>query len=139
MLANSGASDPTRLLDVVVTAREADFWDPRADRVSLLTLHAAKGLEFPVVFVVGLEDGILPLYWDTIEPASAEEERRLFYVGMTRANDRLVLSRAGKRLWRGKMRTLDPSPVLADIEKELVRHQLAEAAPRPDHRQLKLF
>jgi len=134
------ASDPERLLDVVVTASEADFWDPRAARVSLLTLHAAKGLEFPVVFIVGLEDGILPFYFDTLDPRAAEEERRLFYVGITRAKDRLILSRASKRLWRGRMRSLGPSPFLADIENELVKQQRAEPArARPDRLQLKLF
>ena len=108
------------------------------ERVSLLTLHAAKGLEFRVVFIVGLEDGILPLRFGA-EEASAEE-RRLFYVGMTRAEDRLVLTRAMKRMWRGKLQSLPPSPFLQDIETELTRHQKNDALRRkPEDRQLKLF
>jgi DNA helicase-2/ATP-dependent DNA helicase PcrA len=93
------------------------------------------------VFVIGLEDGILPLRWGN--GASAEnlaEERRLFYVAMTRAEDRLFLTRAQKRLWRGELRSLPPSPYLRDIEQELLRHSRYEAAsnkaPAP---QLELF
>lgn len=140
-LAESCGGDFARFLDTAALAGEADFFDPRADRVSLLTLHAAKGLEFRVVFVVGLEDGILPLsFGGSPDEAALAEERRLFYVGMTRARDRLVLSRALQRAWRGALRRLEPSPFLADIEKELVRDQ--EARPfrrKPEDRQLKLF
>jgi ATP-dependent DNA helicase UvrD/PcrA len=139
-LATSCDGDRTRLADAVALASEADFLDPRADRVSLITLHAAKGLEFAVVFIVGLEDGILPLAWGARDETAMAEERRLFYVGMTRAKDRLILSRAKARLWRGKVRALEPSPFLSDIEAELVRHQQAEPARRrPEDKQLTLF
>jgi len=139
-LAAPGDGDRTRLADAVALATEADFLDPRAERVSLLTLHAAKGLEFAVVFVVGLEDGLLPLRWGARDEASDAEERRLFYVGMTRAKDRLILSRAKQRLWRGKVRALEPSPFLGDIEAALVRHQQAQPVRRrPEDRQLTLF
>jgi superfamily I DNA/RNA helicase len=139
-LAQSCDGDRASLADAVALATDADFLDPRADRVSLLTLHAAKGLEFAVVFIVGLEDGILPLTWGARDEAALAEERRLFYVGMTRARDRLLLSRAKQRLWRGKLRTLAPSPFLADIEAELLRHQQAEPGRRkPENRQLSLF
>jgi DNA helicase II / ATP-dependent DNA helicase PcrA len=140
VLAAPCEDDRTRLADAVALATEADFLDPRADRVSLLTLHAAKGLEFAVVFIVGLEDGLLPLRWGARDEAADAEERRLFYVGMTRARDRLILSRAKARLWRGKVRALAPSPFLGDIEAELVRHQQAQPARRrPEDRQLTLF
>ncbi|MGH6929081.1 MAG: 3'-5' exonuclease, partial [Dongiaceae bacterium] len=124
-------TDRARFLDAVALATEADFLDPRADRVSLLTLHAAKGLEFPVVFIVGLEDGILPLRWrEGATECELAEERRLFYVGMTRAEDRLFLTRAEKRPWRGDVRSLPPSPYLSDIESELLQHSRREPSRR---------
>ena len=139
-LAASCGNDRARLLDAASLTTDAEFFDPRADRVSLLTLHAAKGLEFPVVFIVGLEDGILPLSWGEPDETALAEERRLFYVGMTRAKDRLILSRARQRFWRGRVQTFEPSAFLSDIEAELVKHQRGEPARRkPQDRQLKLF
>ena len=139
-LAQSCDGDPERFAETVALATEADLWDPRADRISLLTLHAAKGLEFPVVFITGLEDGVLPLYWGRPDAEALAEERRLFYVGMTRAQDRLLLSRAERRQWRGRVRELAPSPFLLDIETELLRHTetTARRKPAPDN-QLELF
>ena len=139
-LADACGNDRARFLDAVTLTTDAEFFDPRADRVSLLTLHAAKGLEFPVVFIAGLEDGLLPLYWGDPDQAALEEERRLFYVGMTRAKDKLILSRAEQRHWRGALRRLEPSPFLRDIEAELTKHQRMEPVRRkPQDRQLKLF
>jgi hypothetical protein len=139
-LADACGNDRARFLDAVTLTTDAEFFDPRADRVSLLTLHAAKGLEFPVVFITGLEDGLLPLYWGDPDQAALEEERRLFYVGMTRAKDKLILSRAEQRHWRGALRRLEPSPFLRDIETELTKHQRMEPVRRkPQDRQLKLF
>jgi DNA helicase II / ATP-dependent DNA helicase PcrA len=112
--------------------------DERGDHVALLTLHAAKGLEFRVVFIVGLEDGILPLRFGPAEPSA--EERRLFYVGMTRAADRLILTRAAQRRWRGRVQSLPPSPFLTAIESELLKHQRnAGLRNKPENRQLNLF
>ena len=139
-LAETCGNDAARFLDAVALASDADFWDARADGVALLTLHAAKGLEFAFVFIVGLEDGVLPLHWGKAESDDEmAEERRLFYVGMTRAKDRLVLSRALKRLWRGRVRDQKPSPFLAAIESELVKQQQAQRRRKRDDRQLKLF
>jgi DNA helicase-2/ATP-dependent DNA helicase PcrA len=109
----------------------------------LLTLHAAKGLEFPVVFLAGCEDGVLPLRWGAASPSDLDEERRLLFVGMTRAGARLFISHAKKRLWRGKMRTMQASPFLREIEDELLRR--ANRSPRrkkkkqPSDTQLQLF
>jgi superfamily I DNA/RNA helicase len=134
-LADTGAA--TALREQVVLATEADFWDARADRMSLLTMHAAKGLEFPVVFVVGLEDGLVPFSWGASgasgldEAPDDAEERRLFYVAMTRAKDRLFLTRALQRTWRGQLRVLPPSPFLRDIAAALVLHH---AAPKRKER-----
>ena len=110
-----------QFLSEIHIAQAIDVWDERADRVSLLTLHAAKGLEFRVVFVTGCEDGVLPFKWqDAITEDELAEERRLFYVGMTRARERLFLSHARKRPWRGRLRQQQPSPFLTDIEERLL-------------------
>ena len=136
-------ADETQLRERVALSTEADFWDARADRVSLLTMHAAKGLEFPVVFVVGVEDGLVPFSWnaaDEADPGAAAEERRLFYVALTRAKDRLFLTRARERAWRGQRRTPPPSPFLDDIAPELLHTQ--DAPPRrarAEQQQYKLF
>jgi len=82
---------PDTLLAELALGSEVDTWDPRANRISLLTLHAAKGLEFPVVFVVGCADGLLPLRWPGDDGDDAEE-RRLFFVGVSRAQSHLYLS-----------------------------------------------
>ncbi len=134
--------DLERFLSDLALGTEVDTWDPRADRISLLTLHAAKGLEFPVVFIAGCESGLLPLQWGRSTPAELEEERRLFYVGVTRAKTKLFLSRAKKRMWRGKVRELPPSPYLADIEERLLerrRVRLPEREAKQADRQMDLF
>ena len=122
---------------------DVDLWDERADRVSLLTLHAAKGLEFPVVFIVGCEDGIVPLRWGAAaEDADLAEERRLFFVGMTRAQRRLFLTHARQRPWRGPVRPMTRSPFLDDIEQELLAshiHRPTRGKPGPRHEQMTFF
>ncbi len=96
--AEEGAEGERALsLEAMALASDTDLFDPRADRIALLTMHAAKGLEFPVVFVVGLEDGIVPLTFGPRNAESLAEERRLFYVAMTRAKDLLFLTRAEQR------------------------------------------
>ena len=140
VLAERAEGDAARFESALALANESDLWDPRADRVSLLTLHAAKGLEFPVVFIVGLEDGLLPLHWGREESTDRDEERRLFYVGMTRARDRLLLSHAERRLRNGRTRSLGPSPFLRDIEAALLersRTRVKDKAPAVE--QLALF
>ena len=134
--------DVERFLSDLSLGTEIDTWDPRADRISLLTLHAAKGLEFPVVFIVGCESGLLPLTWGKAGRAVVDEERRLFYVGVTRAGTKLLLCRARKRPWRGKIRELPPSPFLADIEERLLERRLSripEKRMKDEDSQLKLF
>jgi DNA helicase-2/ATP-dependent DNA helicase PcrA len=130
-LAEQTGGDRERFREAVALASEADFVDPRANRISLLTMHAAKGLEFAVVFIVGLEDGIVPLRFGAERETA--EERRLFYVAMTRAKDLLFLSRAVMRVWRGKPRQLEASPFLRDIEAELLA-QAQSALPKRRHR-----
>jgi len=98
--------------------------------ISLMTLHRSKGLEFPVVFIAGCEERLLP-HTDKDGLSDVEEERRLFYVGMTRAKKRLFLSNAKKRMLYGQTRRPGPSPFLADIAEELRLLQENRAPARP--------
>ena len=143
-IAQACGQDLERFLSELALESQIDSWDSRADRISLLTLHAAKGLEFPVVFIVGCEDGILPLRWGKAGQAKLDdktnEERRVFYVGVTRAKTKLYLCRAKKRRWRGKIRELPPSPYLADIEEQLLEHQRSQIVRKvKKDTQLELF
>ena len=108
---------------------EMDTWDPRAEGVSLLTLHASKGLELPVVFLVGCEDGLLPLRQPGGDTDLAEE-RRLFFVGITRARSRLFLFHSRRRTLRGQTVEARPSPFLADLEERLLERRQGVARPR---------
>ena len=109
---------PAFLEDVALMS-DTDQYDEKVDAVTLITLHTAKGLEFPVVFIVGLEEGILPHIRSFDEPAQMEEERRLAYVGITRAKEHLYLVRAFRRHLMG-MSTHNPaSRFLKDIPPEL--------------------
>lgn len=142
-LAQASAGDLQRFLSEVAIACDVDFLDPRAERISLLTLHAAKGLEFPVVFLTGLEDGIVPLRFGSRIEVDLAEERRLLFVGMTRARRELILTRARQRSWRGQLRAQSPSPFLADIEEKLLLqtdHGRERPPPKePRFQQLTLF
>lgn len=106
-----------RFLEDAALITDIDEYDEKADAVTLITLHAAKGLEFPVVFIVGMEEGLLPHMRSYDDPAQMEEERRLCYVGMTRSQERLYLVRAFRRTFGGHN---PPSRFLADISPELV-------------------
>ena len=120
-IADNSGDDREQFISQVHITQEFDARDERADRCSLMTLHAAKGLEFPVVFIVGCEEGLLPLMWnEEAEGETLAEERRLFYVGMTRARDKLILSHAKKRFRHGRQSECKPSRFLQDIEKELL-------------------
>jgi uncharacterized protein (TIGR00375 family) len=107
--------------------REVDLLDPRADRVSLLTLHAAKGLEFPVVFIVGCEDGFLPHRFGSTDKNDPSEERRLFFVGMTRARERLILTTSGERFIYGSSRQRQRSPFLVNIPADCIEYTAGPA------------
>ncbi len=101
-------------LDAVSLATDADA-ETRAESVTLSTLHAAKGLEFPAVYVVGLEEGYLPHGNSAEEPEELEEERRLLYVGMTRAKDELTLTLADRRLVYGRVQYREPSRFVGEL------------------------
>jgi DNA helicase-2/ATP-dependent DNA helicase PcrA len=102
-------------LQTVSLSSDQDGYDEAVDRVPLMTLHAAKGLEFPAVFITGCEEGLLPHQRSMEDRGDIEEERRLFFVGMTRARKYLVLTFARFRRVRGTMMRQTRSPFLAEI------------------------
>jgi superfamily I DNA/RNA helicase len=123
---------------------DTDAYLPLAEKVALITMHAAKGLEFPVVFIAGCEDDLIPLKLQGSkqdEPTDMAEERRLFYVAMTRAMECLYLTRAKKRSVYGKLLARSPSPFLAAIENRLKKDESPQVKKKKanDQRQLKLF
>ncbi len=107
-------------------------------KVALLTLHAAKGLEFPLVFIAGCEDGLLPLQLPG-RPVDVEEERRLLYVGMTRAQHRLVLTAAQKRTIRGSVVAHGPCPFLDNLPADLITAPHVRVGRSRPARQLSLL
>ncbi|MCA9182042.1 MAG: UvrD-helicase domain-containing protein, partial [Planctomycetales bacterium] len=129
-------------LEATLLQHETDHYDPRADRVTLMTLHAAKGLEFPVVLIPGCEETLLP-YSLAGHDVDLEEERRLFYVGLTRAQRRLILLHAKRRLLFGQRVQNEPSRFLLDIAetlKELKAMASGKAKkPAAEELQLSLF
>jgi ATP-dependent DNA helicase UvrD/PcrA len=110
-------------LQQVALVADVDRLDPDADTVTLMTLHNAKGLEFPVVFIAGLEDGLFPLGRSYDDPSALEEERRLFYVGITRAEHKLFLAYAKQRRRAGEMMFGRLSPFVDAIPEGLVEHR----------------
>jgi DNA helicase-2/ATP-dependent DNA helicase PcrA len=110
----------TDFLETVALISDQDTLSEGKNAPTLLTLHAAKGLEFGAVFIIGLDDGILPHSRSFDDPEAMEEERRLFYVGITRAEDRLYLLRALRRGGRGYSEETIPSRYLDDIPPELL-------------------
>lgn len=110
-----GLTPLDHFLQRAMLVAQVDALDPNADAVSLMTLHNAKGLEYPVVFVTGLEDGLFPTLNSTEDPAKLEEERRLFYVGITRAERKLYLSFAESRRRNGQVMLSVRSRFLHDI------------------------
>jgi len=142
-------------LEMTALQSETDAYDPRADRVTLMSLHASKGLEFPVVFIVGCEEGLLPYrrvarshreaahsetgYSDQVDVA---EERRLFYVGLTRAGRKLALTHAAKRVLFGQFMENAASRFVGDIEAALKEIQEMKYRPpekKEESKQLTLF
>ena len=110
----------TQFLTDVSLMTDADNQEEALDQVTLMTLHAAKGLEFPYVFMVGMEEGLFPLRRASENPDELEEERRLAYVGMTRAERALYLTASKRRLQYGRTVTNPPSRFLDEIQSDLV-------------------
>jgi len=146
-LARRCGADREQFLAEIAVGAETDALDPRAEAVTLLTLHGAKGLEYDVVFLAGCERGLLPLRLPGGGPLSDEdaaEERRLLFVGMTRARERLLLSYAARRARNGAdpngtTSTSGRSPFLAALTPALPSLTAARKPRRPADRQLRLL
>lgn len=119
-----------RFLNDLALIADTDDGDVDSAEVTLMTLHAAKGLEFPVVFLIGMEEGVFPLSRASEDPSELEEERRLAYVGITRAEEVLFLTNASTRTLFGKTTYNRPSRFLNEISEELLSHQ---GLARPSH------
>ncbi len=115
---NPGGGRLEEYLERTWLVNETDDWDTETDKATLMTLHAAKGLEFPVVFIVAVEDGVLPHERVGQHPDELEEERRLAFVGITRAKEELQLSYAVTRDYRGVRRRTIPSSFLMEMPRE---------------------
>jgi DNA helicase-2/ATP-dependent DNA helicase PcrA len=116
-------------LEQIALISDLDITDTTKDHVSLMTLHAAKGLEFPVVFIAGLEQGLFPLGKAENDNEEKEEERRLFYVGITRAREKLFLTYAERRYRFGELSYSRPSEFLEEIDSTVLEHEGAFGMP----------
>ena len=115
--ADNGLSE---FLEGITLSSDIDDLEEDEEYVTLMTLHSAKGLEFPVVFLVGMEEGIFPGYKSISEPKELEEERRLCYVGITRAKSKLYLLSARKRTLYGKTNATVESRFIKEIDSDLI-------------------
>ncbi|UCE05159.1 MAG: ATP-binding domain-containing protein, partial [bacterium] len=131
---NGSLSD---FLEQTALQKETDIYDPKAEKVSLMTLHAAKGLEFPVVFIAGCEEGLIPYRHGNQTIDNIEEERRLFYVGMTRAKQRLILLNAKNRFLFGERKSNRSSQFLNDIEQALKEHRRTQIKEKKNEKDIK--
>jgi len=107
-------------LETVALVQDHDQYDGSADAVTLMTLHSAKGLEFPAVFIAGMEEGIFPHSRSLMDSNELEEERRLCYVGITRAKERLFLTYTRQRLYFGTRSNNLVSRFVIDLPEELI-------------------
>lgn len=122
-------------LENIALVSDLDEFESTASKVTLMTLHSAKGLEFPVVFLAGLDEGLFPHSRTLMDAAQIEEERRLAYVGITRAEKQLYVTNASTRTMYGRVSAYLPSRFLREIPEELVEEYKRKAAmPQRDGR-----
>lgn len=114
-----GVSD---FLEKVALVNDVDTYENENDRVTLMTIHSAKGLEFPIVFLAGLDEGIFPGVRSLMDESKLEEERRLCYVALTRAKEKLYLSNAHMRTMYGQIKPYLPSRFIDEIPQDLLTH-----------------
>ena len=120
-------------MEEISLASSVDRWKDEAGAVTLMTLHAAKGLEFPLVFVVGIEQGILPHSRANEDDGEMEEERRLLFVGITRAERELYLSHCRVREFRGQRQATIPSRFLAELPEDALNVRDLSGGDRRGH------
>ncbi len=139
--AHSFDGDLPTFLNRVALQTDTDQYDTRGEKVSLMTMHASKGLEFPVVFITGCENGLIPFIPTEKKNQDIDEERRLFYVAMTRAKQELYLSHAKKRKIHGKIGIQSISPFVTDVKQKLnyINQLSGKKSGRPRQTQLRLF
>ncbi len=113
-----GGGQLEAFLEESALVNDTDDWETQVDRVTLMTLHGSKGLEFPVVYLVAVEEGLLPHERSKNQPEQLEEERRLMFVGITRARERLQISLAASRDFRGERKHTVPSSFLMELPRE---------------------
>lgn len=134
--AEGGPGKLEAFLEMVRLASDTDAFEGDVERVTLMTLHAAKGLEFPVVSIIAVEEGLLPHARSKERDEDLEEERRLFFVGITRAKEELWLSQAQYREFRGQRRMTVPSPFLMELPRDdLERHEFGTRLRYDEYRQ----
>ena len=121
-----GFSELDLYLQRVALVADIDRHDPEADAATMMTLHSAKGLEFPVVFIAGLEDGLFPMSRSYDDPEEMEEERRLFYVGITRAQNKLYLTHARQRRRAGEIMFVRLSPFVGAVPEPLLERRMSK-------------
>lgn len=130
----SGSEIPTiseYLSNISLAESGPEKRDPNADEVLLMTIHQAKGLEFPNVFITGIEEGLMPSEMSLDEPGGVEEERRLFYVAITRAEKNCFLSYASSRFRNGRSEACRPSRFIKDIDRKYIDQKSTQPAPPP--------
>jgi DNA helicase-2/ATP-dependent DNA helicase PcrA len=127
---NPGAA-LAEFLSEISLLTDIDAWEENEGAVTLMTLHNSKGLEFPCVFITGIEEGLLPHLLSTGDEGEIEEERRLFYVGLTRARDKVYLTLATSRLRYGEVAPAVASRFLAEIPDHLLDEGISPATRVP--------
>ncbi len=138
--AENAGTDCKGFLERLTLQSDTDVFHPRAEKAALMTMHAAKGLEFPVVIIAGCETGLIPFQRNSRDDCDVEEERRLFYVAITRARQRLYLTHAKRRHVFGRIEDRELSVFVKGIEKSLLQDESPRSKrTKPKADQLRLF
>jgi ATP-dependent DNA helicase UvrD/PcrA len=136
--ADGAEATTSRFLNEIDLKTDTDLYEPIAEKVSLMSLHAAKGLEFPIVFITGCENGFIPFKKTDDTPTNMDEERRLFYVAMTRAKECIYITYSKKRKLYGRVENRAVSPFVNDIEKHLKTLEAMTPTVKKKEKQIQL-